>query len=256
MTQANCADSSPDFNEVLQLRLSRRGLLKGSLASASASYLGVGTLAATGVVEAQAASTRLRLNFNAVAKSLDDLVRLPTGYSYKLLLATGDPIAPGIPAYSNAGADEANSFSRRAGDHNDGMHFFGMNNQGRWDSSTSERALLCVNHEAITSAFLHPQGQTIVDGKRTVDTEVVKEMLAHGVSVIEVRREAGSYSLQKDSPRNRRITTMTEIEISGPASGSPLMVTRYSTTGKRTRGTLGNCANGHTPWGTYLTCEE
>ncbi|MBM3365171.1 MAG: PhoX family phosphatase [Betaproteobacteria bacterium] len=256
MTQANCADSSPDFNEVLQLRLSRRGLLKGSLASASASYLGVGTLAATGVVEAQAASTRLRLNFNAVAKSLDDLVRLPTGYSYKLLLATGDPIAPGIPAYSNAGADEANSFSRRAGDHNDGMYFFGMNNQARWDSSASERALLCVNHEAITSAFLHPQGQTIVDGKRTVDTEVVKEMLAHGVSVIEVRREAGSYSLQKDSLRNRRITTMTEIEISGPASGSPLMVTRYSPTGKRTRGTLGNCANGHTPWGTYLTCEE
>jgi secreted PhoX family phosphatase len=256
MTQANPADTSPEFDEILKRRLSRRSLLKGSLATASARYIGAGALGATGAVEAQAGSTQLRLNFNAVAKSLDDLVRLPNGYSYKLLLATGDPIAPGIPAYSNSGVDDAGSFARRAGDHNDGMHFFGMNSKGRWDSESSERALLCVNHEAITSAFLHPQGQTIVDGKRTVDTEVVKEMLAHGVSVIEVRREAGSYSLQKDSPRNRRITTLTEVEISGPAAGSPLMITRYSPTGKRTRGTLGNCANGHTPWGTYLTCEE
>jgi len=256
MTQAYPANTSPEFDEILKRRLSRRSLLKGSLATASARYIGAGALGATGAVEAQAGSTQLRLNFNAVAKSLDDLVRLPSGYSYKLLLATGDPIAPGIPAYSNSGVDEAGSFARRAGDHNDGMHFFGMNSKGRWDPESSERALLCVNHEAITSAFLHPHGQTIVDGKRTVDTEVVKEMLAHGVSVIEVRREAGSYSLQKDSPRNRRITTMTEIELSGPAAGNPLMITRYSPTGKRTRGTLGNCANGHTPWGTYLTCEE
>jgi len=256
MKQGHIAGTSADFNEILKRRLSRRSLLKGSLATASARYIGAGALGATGAVEARADSTQLRLNFNAVAKSLDDLVRLPSGYSYKLLLATGDPIAPGIPAYSNSGVDEAGSFARRAGDHNDGLHFFGMNSKGRWDSESSERALLCVNHEAITSAFLHPQGQTIVDGKRTVDTEVVKEMLAHGVSVIEVRREADSYSLQKDSPRNRRITTLTEVEISGPAAGSPLMITRYSPTGKRTRGTLGNCANGHTPWGTYLTCEE
>ena len=245
-----------DFQAVLQQRLSRRGLLKGSLAAASTSYLGVGGIAATSSSDAQAAGPRLRLNFNTVAKGLDDLVRLPAGYSYKMLLATGDPIAAGMPAYTNTGVDEASSFARRAGDHNDGMHFFGMNTKGRWDAKSSDRALLCVNHEAITSAFLHPNGQTIVDGKRTVDSEVVKEMLAHGVSVIEVRRKAGTYEVQTDSPRNRRITTMTEIEISGPAAGSPLMITRYSPTGKRTRGTLGNCANGHTPWGTYLTCEE
>jgi uncharacterized protein len=244
------------FEDVLQQRFSRRGLLKGSLAAASASYLGVGSLAASGSSEAHAAAPKLRLNFKAVAKGLDDLVRLPAGYSYKRLLATGDPIAAGIPAYTNTGADEASSFARRAGDHNDGMHFFGMNANSRWDAKVSDRGLLCVNHEAITSAFLHPNGQTIVDGKRTVDGEVLKEMLAHGVSVVEVRRKAGSFEVDTSSPRNRRITTMTEIEISGPAAGSPLMITRYSPTGKRTRGTLGNCANGHTPWGTYLTCEE
>lgn len=244
------------FEHILQQRLSRRSVLKGSLASASATYLGVSGLATAGSNAVHAAGSGLRLNFKAVAKSLDDLVQLPTGYSYKLLLATGDPIAPGIPVYSNTGADDAASFVRRAGDHNDGMHFFGMNARGRWDAKSSDRALLCVNHEAITSAFLHPHGQTIVDGKRAVDTEVVKEMLAHGVSVVEVHREAGSYAVKKDSLRNRRITTMTEMDISGPAAGSPLMITRYSPTGKRTRGTLGNCANGHTPWGTYLTCEE
>jgi secreted PhoX family phosphatase len=113
-----------------------------------------------------------------------------------------------------------------------------------------------VNHEAVTAAFLHPAGQTIVDGKRMSEEEVMKEMLAHGVSVIEVVREGRRWMRQKDSRFNRRITTFTDMELSGPAARSPLLVTKYSQTGTRTRGTLANCANGHTPWGTYLTCEE
>ena len=34
------------------------------------------------------------------------------------------------------------------------------------------------------------------------------------------------------------------------------MATKYSPAGKTARGTLNNCGNGETPWGTYLTCEE
>lgn len=256
MNDTTASHSNLDFSRILDARLSRRSLLKGSLATAAASYVGASSLLLTPSGDAQAAMRKLKLNFTAVPKGLDDTVRLPRGYSYSVLLATGDPIATDLPAYANDGSDDAASFARRAGDHNDGMHYFGLGRRGQWDRSASARGLLCVNHEAITAAFLHPNGQTIVDGKRVSEQEVMKEMLAHGVSVVEVFREGRRWKLQKDSRFNRRITTFTEMELSGPAARSPLLVTKYSQTGTRTRGTLANCANGHTPWGTYLTCEE
>jgi len=39
------------FEQILQQRLSRRGLLKGSLAAASARYIGVGTVTAASTVD-------------------------------------------------------------------------------------------------------------------------------------------------------------------------------------------------------------
>jgi secreted PhoX family phosphatase len=57
-----------------------------------------------------------------------------------------------------------------------------------------------MNHEAITPSFLHPAGQTIVNGVRTVADEVVKELHTHGVSVIEVNRSGAAFSYKRDSP--------------------------------------------------------
>lgn len=256
MNDHDTPPANPDFSRILDARLSRRSLLKGSLATAAASYVGAGGLLLSPVGDAQAAMRKLKLNFHAVPKGLDDAVRVPRGYSYSLLLATGDPIAENIPAYANDGSDDAASFARRAGDHHDGMQYFGLGRHGQWDRHAASRGLLCVNHESVTAAFLHPTGQTIVDGRRMLEAEVMKEMLAHGVSVVEVVREGRRWKVQQDSRFNRRITSFTDMEISGPASRSPLLVTKYSQTGTRTRGTLANCANGHTPWGTYLTCEE
>jgi len=256
MNSTENPSDNPEFSDILNARLSRRSLLQGSLALASASYIGAGGLLLSPAADAHAAKGKLKLNFSAVPKGLDDLVRLPAGYSYSILMATGDPIAAGVAAYANDGSDDAASFMRRAGDHNDGMQFFGLDRRDKWDQRASDRGLLCVNHEAITAAFLHTGGQSIVDGKRVSEDEVNKEMLAHGVSVVEIRRTGKSYALHKESRLNRRITTFTDIELSGPAARSALMITQYSQTGTRTRGTVANCANGHTPWGTYLTCEE
>jgi uncharacterized protein len=198
------------------------------------------------------------LGFTPVAKSLADTVVVPTGYSFTVLYSLGDPIAAGVTAYANNGTDTPDSFAQRAGDHHDGMHYFGFDGNG-YSTGSSDRGLLVMNHEAITSLFLHPTGPTLnVDRTaRIVADEVLREFFLHGVSIIEVRRsQAGAWSYVQDSPFNRRIHTRTEMELSGPLSGKAAMITKFSTDGTRTRGTVNNCANGFTPWGTYLTCEE
>src|SRR5690606_4532616 len=85
--------------------------------------------------------------------------------------------------------------------------------------------------------------------------EVRKEIAAHGVSVIEIRKSNGRWDLVPGN-YNRRITAGTPMQIAGPVRGSDLVKTLYSPDGTMARGTINNCAHGYTPWGTYLTCEE
>ena len=267
--------SNPTFDSVLQARLSRRSLLKGSFGLATTAFFGAGLSACGGSSDAVAAANpatdtkTLKLNFNAVAKSVADALTVPAGYTATVLFRLGDPIAASVSEYKNDGTDTAASFAQRAGDHHDGMHYFGLGADGKYSAGASDRGLLVMNHEAITPAYLHKDGVTIdgvAAGKypstitnamtRTVADEVIKEMNAHGVSVIEIARSGGTVTYKKDSAFNRRITTLTEMTLSGPAAKTAYMVTAYSPDGAKTRGTINNCGNGYTPWGTYLTAEE
>ncbi len=195
------------------------------------------------------------LGFTAVAHSLADVVKVPTGYSVTVMTRLGDPLATGVSAYANDGSDT--NFAQRIGDHGDGLHFFGLSAAGGRDDNSSTRGLMVQNHENLNVQYLHRNGPTNVSTGPRPAAEAIKEIEAHGVSVSEYV-DAGNrkWSYVPTGNLNRRITPNTPMTFHGPAAGSALLVTAYSTNGTAGRGTINNCANGMTPWATNLTCEE
>ena len=243
------------FDEVLQARLSRRRLLMASAGVMAATAFGV-----TGCAGPGGAGRRSRqglaevplLRFRPVAKSVADTVAVPPGYTATVLLAVGDPLFEGVGAYANDGTD--GNFERRCGDWHDGMQYFGLGHDGSRDDGSSDRGLLGINHEWVSPVFLHAGGAT---GMPRPAEQVDIETAAMGVTIVEVAKdEGGRFAYVPDSRFNRRITTLTETEISGPARGHPRLRTRFAPDGTRTRGTINNCGTGKTPWGTLLTGEE
>lgn len=199
-----------------------------------------------------------KLNFKPVAKNLNDIVTVPEGYQATVLYALGDSINPRVGAWDDNNIPSGPSFQFRSGDCHDGMHYFGLNtSSNRFDDNVSTQGLLVMNHEYINPTFLHPKGPTKVDNRRPED-EVLREMNAHGVSIIHIKKDATTQKVEfiQSSVFNRRITASTVMDFGGAAAGADLLVTSYSPSGKQTRGTHNNCGNGYTPWGTYLTTEE
>lgn len=247
------------FEDVLSTGLRRRALLRGGLGGAMAAMFAPLALTACGGGDDDVASTPSTavptdtlLGFSAVAKTLADTSTVPTGYTARVLLACGDPLAAGVAAYRNDGTDTG--YDQRIGDCHDGVQYFGLSATGTPDANSSTRALLAMNHEYITQVVLHPGGPS-PRPRPAGETDI--EVACHGVTVVEVTKAAdGSFGYVQNSAFNRRITGTTEIELSGPARGNALFVTRFSADGTRTRGTMNNCGNGKTPWGTLLTTEE
>ncbi|MFM1907164.1 MAG: hypothetical protein RLZZ591_841 [Pseudomonadota bacterium] len=259
------------FQDILQQSLSnpaRRNLLRGGLGLA-----GLAMLPGCATVASQMAAVPKALGFTSVEKSLLDNVMLPPGYQYSVLHATGDALDSALAAYTNKGT-ESDDWSRRIGDHHDGMDVYYIDAQGKYSEKETNRAVLCVNHESSAdSHFLHPNGQTSggASGKKfdqfgswdlgnRPELEVLKEINLHGVTVVEVIKTTQGWRIKQDSPLNRRITPQTPVRISGPRASIEgirnHMVTRWDTAGSMSRGTLNNCGHGKTPWGTYLACEE
>ena len=248
---------NPHIQDVISV--CRRKVLAGGAAMGALAFLGaalpaIGQAAGTAAKGDLPFKRRSRLPFEPVSVSRADAISVPAGYTATTFIPWGTPISGRYPAYLEDASNTAEDQAEQVGMHHDGMHFFPMN--ARLGGQQSDHGLLVLNHEYIDAPLLHSNGPTVVAGKRVNVDEVRKEINAHGVSVVEIRRgPRGEWSVLP-SARNRRITGATPMRIEGPARGHALMVTRYSPSGTSARGTLNNCANGFTPWGTYLTCEE
>lgn len=242
---------NPSLMDIVDARLSRRDVLKAGAGTAAAAVFGALAGCGGGGDDTPAAAP-ISLGFDAVAKSTADAVAVPAGYTATVLYALGDPLSAATPAYANDGSDTG--FADRAGDHHDGMEYFPLNAAGTArDPAGSGRGILATNHEAITDDFLHVNGAT---PNPRPPAEADKEMDAHGLSFVEVRRTDGTWAYVRDSAHNRRVTPLTPIRLNGPVRGNALVRTRYSPAGTDTRGTINNCGASQTPWGTFLTGEE
>lgn len=204
---------------------------------------------------ARFARSHTLLGFKPIPPSKSDDVRVPADYRARVFFPWGTPTRTGGPAWSpDASADDQR---QQAGMHHDGMAYFPID--ARFDPETgrlqgsSQHGYLAINHEYTDEGLLH------ADGVATwTAAKVRKSKAAVGVSVIEIRQLEGEWKVVD----GWRITALDEVAIAGPARGHDLLKTggdtdaAYERDGTGTEGTFANCANGITPWGTYLTCEE
>ena len=264
--------SNTTFAEIVT---QRRQFLKGSLSTAVAAFMGATLVACGGDDDddkktpasssssssssstpssssAASSSVAPLLGFTAIAVSRTDAITVPTGYTAAAFVPWGTPLTGSMPAYkadgSNTGADQ----EQQVGAHHDGVYFFPMD--AKTTHTNSSEGLLVMNHEYIDDKLIHPNGPTL--GATRPADEVRKEVAAHGVSVIHIRKNGSNWEVVNGSPFNRRITSATPMDIRGPAAGDAKLATKYSPNGTATRGTINNCGMGATPWNTYLTAEE
>ncbi|MXZ83260.1 MAG: DUF839 domain-containing protein, partial [Synechococcus sp. SB0666_bin_14] len=222
--------SELDFDGVV----SRRTVLLGGAAFGVAAF-------ADAALPAKAEAGAME--FAPVSANQEDTITLPDGYTWHVVASWGDPLWSSGNAFDPASRGTAASQAMALGDNNDGMSCFAVGN----------RTVLAVNNEYTN--------RKIIWGNRTsgsyeTDDDVRKGMNAHGVSVMEIRRDARGWRVVKDSPLNRRITLESPMDITGPGRGHDLLKTREDPQAALILGTFNNCGNGRTPWGTYLTCEE
>ena len=190
-----------------------------------------------------------KLGFKSIPPSTADAIQVPEGYVAEAIAPWGDPvgIASAMPAFRPDAGNSAAEQALQFGMHHDGMHFYPLGDA----VAGSRRGLLAINHEYVDDGLLHADGTANWSAEK-----VRKSQAAHGVSVSEVALQDGRWQLQKPSRYARRFTASTPFAIGGPAAGHALMQTVADPAGRTVLGTIGNCASGITPWGTYLSGEE
>lgn len=245
---------------VEQINPNRRTLLKSGVGIATIPFFGglLGCGSDSDAAVTPPASAEKMLGFTSVPISTGDTIVVPSGYVASAILPWGTPIRAGGPAWKADASNTAAEQEQQVGDNHDGMHFFPFNANTNGLGTRSDEGLLVMNHEYINPEYFYTPDTDATNWLLPFTLEKARKGQAgHGVSVNHVRRAAdGSFEHVANSNFNRRITANTPMRLSGPAAGNDLLKTSADATGTQVLGTANNCANGFTPWGTYLTCEE
>ncbi|MEO0607536.1 MAG: PhoX family phosphatase, partial [Pseudomonadota bacterium] len=236
------------ISDMIDVRLSRRGVLGGLAASGSVILSGCATRGADPVLaEGDAAS----FPFEEIMRGLDEVHHVPPGYTADIVVRWGDPLFQDSPAFDPMAQSEAAQL-KQFGYNNDYLGFVPLGEGANGEA----RGLLCVNHEYVSTPLMQPGVAATYPDSMTRD-RCLTEMAAHGGSVVELARGAEGWDTVVGSPYNRRITAhLTPMELTGPAAGSERMKTSEDPAGRWVAGTMNNCAGGITPWGTWLMAEE
>ncbi len=220
------------FAERLETHISRRKVLAGGLG-----------LAAGGKKRPNGKKSLMDFTPVSVAEGTGPWPTISDDYQFEVLIPWGEPLKPGGPAFSYppTPADQA----KQIGIGHDNMTFFPVR-QGKFARGGNTHAVLAINHE-------FGRNNHVLDKSAPESLEDVRvSQHAHGVSVVELKKNKGKWNTVNSS-HARRIHVNTPVTFSGPAAGHTLLQTAN---GNTPRGTVNNCSNGYTPWGTYLTCEE
>ena len=221
--------------------ITRRNFLKGSLAVGLSSF--IASIGFSKNIQTQKAKIKKNFNFIPVSANTKDTITLPKGYNWRVVIKWGDPLWSNAEKFNEESRGTSLSQQLAFGDNNDGMEMFVKGNHH----------ILAVNNEYTNRDIIHGNRAS---KKPEKDDDIRKNMLAHGVSIIEIREKLGKWTLVKDSIYNRRLFPNSPMQAVGPASGHKLLQTRDDPKGRSLLGTWNNCGSGKTPWGTFLTCEE
>jgi secreted PhoX family phosphatase len=240
--------SGTTFQDIASIRFSRRAALKGLLATSALTAVG-GALAP---INKAAAAAESSLKFAEVPHGYDAEFHVAEGYDAQILLRWGDKVVAGAPDFA-PGKLTAAAQSGQFGYNCDFIAYLPL----PAGSTNSENGLLFVNHEYTNPHMMFPG---FADAKAaaagtTADSTAI-ELEAHGASVVEIKKDGGSWKAVDGSKYNRRITLNTEMELTGPAAGHDRLKTSADSSGKQVLGMINNCGGGWTPWGTILTAEE
>ncbi|MDO5682513.1 MAG: DUF839 domain-containing protein, partial [Propionibacteriaceae bacterium] len=227
------------FADIVNARATRRTFLAGGAGVAALSFFGTAPAHATNPNKGPGNNSGKgkgadsgRIGFTSIPLNDGPLPTIAPEYAMSVILPWREKLDGSGESYPYDLTSEQQEKSVGLG--HDGMWLF-------------DDEVLCLNQEYGTN--FHMFGRNDV---RSLE-EVRKVQAAHGVTVVALERVGDTYKVKRDR-RNRRIHVNTPVEFSGPVAGTSFLTTKIDN--HNPKGTVNNCSMGHTPWGTYVTCEE